>query len=181
MVVVDSLCKRAHFLLVNTTITAVGSARQFWDNMWKHHGLLTRILSDRGPQFTAEFTTELYQLLRIKATKTTAYHPQADGQTERVNQELEQYLQLFTSERQDDWVDLLSMAEFQYNNHIYLSTQQTPFLLDSGQHPRMGFEPKQPACVEAVNEFTDRMKMALEEAKSGLNTTWLGITTNGSS
>jgi hypothetical protein len=86
-----------------------------------------------------------------------------------VNQELEQYLQLFTSERQDDWTDLLSMVEFQYNNHFHSSTQQTPFLLDSGQHPRMGFEPKQPAQVEAVNEFTDRMKMALEEAKSALN------------
>jgi len=88
---------------------------------------------------------------------------------EQVNQELVQYLRLFTSERQDDWADLLSMAEFQYNNHIHSSTQHTPFLLDSGQHPRMGFEPKQPARVEAVNEFTDRMKMALEEAKSALN------------
>jgi len=67
MVVVDSLCKRAHFLPVNTTITAVGLARQFRDNVWKHHGLPTRILSDQGPQFTAEFTTELYRLLGIKA------------------------------------------------------------------------------------------------------------------
>jgi len=108
-------------------------------------------------------------LLGIKPAKTTAYHLQADGQTERVNQELEQYLRLFTSERQDDWVDLLSMAEFQYNNHIHASTQQTPFLLDCGQHPRMGFEPKQPARIEAVNEFTDQMKLALEEAKAALN------------
>ena len=74
MVVVDSLCKRAHFLPVNTTITAIGSAQQFRDNVWKHHGLPTRILSDRGPQFTAEFTTKLYRLLGIKAAKTTAYH-----------------------------------------------------------------------------------------------------------
>ena len=92
MVVVDSLCKRAHFLPVNTTITAEGSARKFRDNVWKLHGLPTRIISDRGPQFTAEFTTELYRSLGIKAAKTTAYHPQADSQTERVNQELEQYL-----------------------------------------------------------------------------------------
>ena len=74
---------------------------------------------------------------------------------ERVNQELEQYLWLFTSERQDDWVDLLSMAEFQY-----------PFLLNCGQHPQMGFEPKQPVRIEAVNEFADWMKLALEEAKT---------------
>jgi hypothetical protein len=116
-----------------------------------------------------EFTTELYRLLGIKAAKTMAYHLQVDGQTERVNQELEQYLWLLTSERQDNWVDLLAMAEFQYNNHIHSSTQQTPFLLDSSQHPRMGFEPKQPAWMEAINKFTDQIKMALEEAKLALN------------
>jgi hypothetical protein len=60
------------------------------------------------------------------------------------------------------------MAEFQYNNHIHSSTQQTPFFLDSGQHLRMGFEPQQPSWLESVNEFTDRMKLALEEAKSAL-------------
>jgi hypothetical protein len=116
-----------------------------------------------------EFTTELYRFLRIKPAKTTAYHLQVDSQTERVNQELEQYLRLFTSERQDDWADLLSMAEFQYNNHIHASIQQTLFHLDCGQHPRMGFEPKQLAQIEAVNEFTDWMKLALEEAKAALN------------
>ena len=82
MVIVDSLSKQAHFLLVNTTITVVGSTRQFRDNVWKLHSLLTHIVSDHGPQFTAEFTLEVYRLLGIKPAKTTAYHPQADGQTE---------------------------------------------------------------------------------------------------
>ena len=145
MVVVDSLSKRAHFLLVNTTITAVGSARQFRDNIWKLHGLPTRIVSDRGLQFTAEFISEVYQLLAIEPAKTTAYHPQADGQTKWVNQELEQYLRLFVSERQNNWADLLSMAEFQYNNHVHSSTQQTPFSLYCGQHPQMGSEPQPPS------------------------------------
>jgi hypothetical protein len=77
VVVVDSLTKRAHFLMVNTTITAEGSVRQFRDNVWKLHGLPTCTISDCGPQFTAE----VYRLLGIKAAKTTAYHPQADGQT----------------------------------------------------------------------------------------------------
>jgi hypothetical protein len=168
MVVVDSLTKRAHFLPVNTTITAKGLARQFRDNVWKLHGLPTCTISDRGPQFTAAFTAEVYRLLGIKAAKTTAYHPQADGQTERLNQELEQYLRLFVNERQNDWVDLLLMAEFQYNNHVHSSTQQTPFFLDSGQHLRMGFEPQQPSWIESANEFTDRMELALEEAKVAL-------------
>jgi len=97
------------------------------------------------------------------------YHPQTDGQTERVNQELEQYLRVFIGERQDNWYSLLPLAEFAYNNHVHSSTQQTPFLLDTGQHPRMGFEPHQPPSrVEAVNEFADWMKSTLEEARSAL-------------
>ena len=84
-----------------------------------------------------------------------------------MNQELDQYLQLFVNERQDDWYDLLPMAEFQHNNHIHSTTQQPPFLLDTGWLPRMGFEPRQnPSGLETVNEFTERMRMAIEEAKS---------------
>src|SRR6202046_5976941 len=82
--------------------------------------------------------------LGVKLAATTAYHPQGDGQTERVNQELEQYLRLFINQRQDDWVELLSFAEFQYNNHIHSATQNIPFLLDTGRIPRMGFKPNQP-------------------------------------
>jgi transposase InsO family protein len=169
MNVVDSVGKRAHFIPTNTTITAFGAASLFLRNVWKLHGLPRSIVSDRGPQFVAEFTRELYRLLGITLSTTTAYHPQADGQTERVNQELEQYLRVFVNERQDDWDELLPMAEFQYNNHIHSGTQQTPFYLDSGRHPRMGFEPAQPASrLETVNEFTDRMHSALTEAKAAL-------------
>ena len=124
---------------------------------------------DRGPQFVAEFMRELYRLLGIELALSTAYHPQTDGQTEQVNQELEQYLWVFVGERQDDWYTLLPLAEFSYNNHVHSSTQQTPFLLDTGQHPRMGFELLQPPSrLEAVNEFTNRMKDTLEEARSAL-------------
>ena len=89
-------------------------------------------VSDRGMQFVAEFMRELYRLLGIHMALSTAYHPQTDGQTERVNQELEQYLRLFTSERQNDWSDLLSLAEFQYNNHVHSATQTVPFMMDHG-------------------------------------------------
>jgi hypothetical protein len=169
MVVVDSITKRAHFSPTLTTITAAGTARLFVNHVWRHHGLARRIVSDRGPQFVAEFTRELYRVLGIKLAATTAYHPQGDGQTERVNQELEQYLRLFVNQRQDDWADLLPLAEFQYNNHIHSSTQHQPFLLETGRLPRMGFEPDQPPSrLESVNEFTDRMRSTLEEAKAAL-------------
>jgi len=112
MVVVDSVTKRAHFVSTLTTIPAAGAAHLFLNHVWKHHSLPQRVVSDRGPQFVAEFTWELYWLLRIKLAATTAYYPQGDGQTEWVNQELEQYLRLFTNQRQDDWVGLLPFTEF---------------------------------------------------------------------
>lgn len=170
MNVVDSVSKRAHFLPTHTTISAEGAARLYLTHVWKLHGLPQRVVSDRGTQFVATFTKELYRLLGIKLSTSTAYHPQTDGQTERVNQELEQYLRLFTRERQDDWDELLPLAEFQYNNHIHASTKETPFMLDTGRHPRMGFEPRQSASkVEAVNEFKERMVSSLEEARAALS------------
>jgi len=141
MTVVDSVSKQAHFILTHTTVTAEGAARLFLHQVWKLHSLLKCVVSDRGPQFVARFTRELYRLLGIKLASSTAWHPQTDRQTECVNQELDQYLRLFVNEQQDDWYDLLPMAEFQHNNHVHSATQQPLFLLDTGHIPHMGFEP----------------------------------------
>jgi transposase InsO family protein len=169
MVVVDSVGKRGHFIPTHTMVTALGAAQLFLWNVWKLHGLPTNVLSDRGPQFVVEFTQELYRLIGIKVSASTAYHPQTDSQTERVNQELEQYLRLFVSQRQDDWDELLPMAEFAYNNHVHSATQHTPFLLDTGRHPRMGFEPAaRPSHKEAVNKFVGQMKSTLDKARAAL-------------
>ena len=136
MVAVDSVGKRSHFVETVTTVTAAGAAILYLWNIWKLHSLPQKVISDCGPQFVAAFMKELYRLLGIEATTSTAYHLQTDRQTEWVNQELEQYLQIFVRERQDNWYTLLPLAEFSYNNHIHSSTQQTPFLLlDTGQHP----------------------------------------------
>jgi hypothetical protein len=98
----------------------------------------------------AEFMCELYRLLGITLSASTAYHPQTDGQTERVNQELEQYIWIFVSEWQNDWDTLLPLGEFAYNNHVHSATQHSPFFVDTGRHPRMGFEPDQrPSKLEA--------------------------------
>jgi hypothetical protein len=92
MNVVDSVTKRVHFIPTHTTITAEGAARLYLREVWKHHGTPRVVLSDRGSQFTAGFTRELYKLLGIELATSTAHHPQTDGQTEHVNQELEGYL-----------------------------------------------------------------------------------------
>jgi hypothetical protein len=97
MNIVDSITKCTHFIPMHTTITAKGAARLYLRDVWKHHGTPRVVLSDRGSQFVARFMRELYKLLGIKLAMLMPYHPQTDGQTERVNQELEGYLHIFTS------------------------------------------------------------------------------------
>jgi transposase InsO family protein len=129
MCIINSLTKHTHFIPTHTTINAEGMALLFLKEVWKHHGTLWVVLSDRGSQFMARFTHELYKLLGIKLAMSMAYHPQTDSQTERINQELEGYLRIFTSRQQDNWDDLLPLGEFSHNNHVHSSTQQTPFML----------------------------------------------------
>jgi hypothetical protein len=168
-VAMDFAGKREHFIPTHTTVTAIGAARLFLHNVWKLHRLPRVIISDCGPQFVSEFMKELYCLLEVKISTSTAYHPQTDRQTECLNQELEQYLRLFVNEQQDNWDELLPLGEFAYNNHVHASTQHSPFLLDTGWNPWMRFElNSEPSQREAVNKFVDHMKSTLEEARSAL-------------
>jgi len=170
MTVIDSISKRVHFVPTHITVTVEGAARLFLHHIWKLHGLLKHVVSNRRPQFVASFTKELYRLLGIRLSSFTAWHPQTDRQTERINQELDQFLYLFVNEQQNDWYDLLPIMEFQHNNHVHSVTQQPLFLLDTEQIPHMGFEPSQvPSELEMVNKFMERMKSATEEAKSAIH------------
>jgi len=101
LVVVNRLTKIVHFIPTTEKTSAEGLARLFRDNVWKLHGLLESIISDQGPQFTAGLMKELNGMLGIKSKLLTVFHPQIDGQTERVNQELEQYLRMFIDHRQE--------------------------------------------------------------------------------
>ena len=85
-----------------------------------------------------------------------------------MNQEIEAYLQVFVSHRQDDWANWLPLAEFAYNNKVHAATCQTPFELDAGQHPRLGVEPTRTSTVEAVDTFARQLDHAQEEAKVAL-------------
>ena len=101
LVVVDRLTKMVHFIPTTKKTLAEGLARLFRDNVWKLHGLPKSIISDRGPQFAAGLIQELNEILGIKSKLSTAFHPQTNGQTKRVNQELEQYLRIFIDHRQE--------------------------------------------------------------------------------
>jgi hypothetical protein len=169
MCVIDSLTKHTNFIPTHTTINAEGMALLFLKEVWKHHRIPRVVVSNRGPQFVATFTHKLYKLLGIKLAMSTAYHPQTDGQTECVNQVLEGYLRIFTSRRQDDWDNYLPTGEFQYNNMVHLLTQQTPFMVDTGRHPHMGFEPQQlQSTLESANKFAECITLGIEEVKAAL-------------
>ena len=103
LVVCNCLTKMAHFIPITEKTSAVGLAWLFRDNVWKFHGLPESIISDRGVQFAARMMRELNERLGIRTKLSTAYYPQTDGQTERVNQELKQYLKMFVDHRQEQW------------------------------------------------------------------------------
>ena len=122
LVVVDWLTKMVYFIPTMKKTSVEGLARLFRDNMWKLHRLPESIISDRGPQFAARLMRKLNGMLGIESKLSTAFHPQIDGQTERVNQELEQYLRMFIDYRQEQWPEWLETAKFTYNNKAHLST-----------------------------------------------------------
>jgi len=111
---------------------------------------------------------ELNNSLGIQTKLSTAYHPQTDGQTERINQELEQYLRVFIDHRQEQWPDWLGMAEFAYNNKIHAATKILPFKANYGQDPRMGFERRRKGKYEVAGKFIERIKKIQEETKAVL-------------
>ena len=103
LVVCDRLSKMTHFVTTTKGTLAKELVRLFIDNIWKLYRLLESVVLDRGPQFAMELTKELNWMLGIKTKLSTAFHPQTDGQTERMSQELEQYLWFFIDHRQKDW------------------------------------------------------------------------------
>ena len=132
LVVVNRLTKIVHFIPTTEKMSAKGLARLFRDNVWKLHGLPESIISDRGPQFAAGLMRELNRMLGIRSKLSMAFHSQTNGQMERVNQELEQYLRMFIDHRQEQWPEWLGTAEFAYNNKVHSSTKTLPFKANYG-------------------------------------------------
>jgi len=168
LVVVDRLTKMVHFIPTTEKTSAEGLARLFRDNVWKLHGLPESIISDRGPQFVAGLMRELNEMLEIKSKLSTAFYPQTNGQTERVNQELEQYLRMFIDHRQEQWPEWLGTAEFAYNNKAHSSTRTSSFKTNYRQDPRMGFERRKKGKYAGAEKFIEKMKEIQEEAKAAL-------------
>ena len=169
-VCVDRFTKMAHFCPTNSDVTAEGTADLYLRHVFKNHGLPNDIVSDRGPQFISKFTRRLLELCEIKGNRSTAYHPQSDGQTERMNQTLEQYLRIYCSYHQDDWSQLLPLAEFVYNNSKNVSTGASPFYANYGYHPRANLKVQLSTGVgnPAAEDLANRLRNVHKSLRSQL-------------
>ena len=158
LVVCNHFSKMAYFIATMEKTSAEWLAKLFRDHVWKLHGLPESIILDRGVQFAVGMIRELNKLLGIQTKLSIAYHPQMDGQTERINQELEQYLRVFIDHRQEQWPDWLETTEFAYNNKIHSATKISPFKANYSQDPQMEFKGKRKRKFEVAEKFVERMK-----------------------
>jgi len=168
LVVCNHFSKIAYFVATTEKMLTEGLVKLFRDYIWKLHRLPESIISDKEVQFVAEMMKKLNNLLGIQTKLSMAYHPQTDKQTERVNQELEQYLRVFIDHRQEQWPDWLGTVEFAYNNKIHVATKTLPFKVNYGQNPRIGFKGRRKGKCKAVGKFVEKIKKIQEKAKAVL-------------
>jgi len=168
LVIVDRFTKKMEAIPTNVELTSMGTAKLFRDYVFKHHGLPRKVISDRGTQFVSKFMTDLLALLGITPNRSTTYHPQTNGQTERVNQEIEQYLRLFVNTQQDDWADWIPLAQFSYNDKVHTSTGHSPFFLNYGQHPWKGTDTGIKVKTKAAGDFAKEMAKVRRDALKSL-------------
>ena len=168
-VVVDMLSKMAHFIPTKTTASAPDTAQLFFDHIFWLHGLPQVIVSDCNPKFTSHFWTSLFSLLGTKLAMSTAFHPQTDGQTERMNRTLEEMLQSYVSLQQNNWDMFLAPLEFAYNSSPSSSTHLSPFLVNYGFEPATPIslsssQKAEPSTVPAVKKFLEDLTMLRDKA-----------------
>ena len=171
LVVVDRFSKMAHFIPCNESITASKLCTLLFQNVYKLHGFPESIITDRGSTFMSQYFKDMAKHFQISNKTSTAYHPQTDGQTERTNSILEQYLRAYVNYEQNNWSQLLPQAEFAYNNSTSATTQQSPFFINFGFNPRFTIfdtATKSPAADEqakTLNNLWSYLKVQIARAQ----------------
>ncbi|KAH7621119.1 putative Transposon Ty3-I Gag-Pol polyprotein [Nannochloris sp. 'desiccata'] len=169
--IVDRLSKAAVFIPTTMTVTARQLAEVFFNNVFRHYGLPSIIISDRDPRFTSNFWRALMDHLGISLHMTAAYHPQSDGQAERHNRTIQDMLRAYVNpSTRDDWDEHLVALEFAYNNSVNRATGFSPFFMLYGQNPNT------PASLlratvslsPAVDDFLARITETLTQSRTNL-------------
>jgi hypothetical protein len=157
LTIVDQGCSKAtKFLPCNKTIDGKGIAQLYFEHLFPWFSIPKRVILDRDPRFTSHFTKAVCKATGIQQNISTAYHLRTDGQTERMNQWVENYLRAFVTGRQNDWSRLLPMAEFAHNSWEHEQTKHTPHELIIGINPTTSIttiEDKVPAAEERLRKL----------------------------
>src|SRR5712672_3410425 len=171
LTITDHDCsKAAMFMPCNETVDAAGVAKLYATYVFPHYGLPKKVISNRDPRFASNFAREMCNLLGIKQNISMAYHPQTDGQSERTNQSLEQYLRLYCRTHQKDWAAWLPLAQYTQNSWPNASTKKTPYELILGFTPQ-AHQPDREASIPDINNRVSRIKEAREEARAAITKT----------
>ncbi|KAJ9514002.1 hypothetical protein QJQ45_021113 [Haematococcus lacustris] len=168
LVFVDRLTKMVHLVKTWESMTATQYAKLFLEHVFRLHGMPRSVVSDRGPQFHNKLWAEVTKLLQVQVNLSSAYYPETDGQTERVNRVIEEMLRHFIRPDQRDWAEYLPLVEFAINNAWQESVRSTPFFLNYGYHPRLAELLDLPQKVPQAHEFVRSMKKAVEQARQCL-------------
>ena len=171
-VFVDRFSKMALFVPTTNQVDAEETCKLFMKHVFCHFGVPEDIVSDRGVTFTSKFTQAMMKALKVKQKLSTAFHPQTDGQTERINSILEQYLRCYINYQQSDWSEYLPIAQFAYNNSKHSSTDVSPFYAVYGFHPRLSVvlprttkdETIADQRIKHLHELHEEMKFNIESA-----------------
>jgi len=169
LVVVDRFTKYAHFLTLSHPFTVSDVITLFLDNIFKLHGLPAVIVTDRDRIFTSNLWKALFKSLGIKLHLSTAYHPETDGQTERVNQRVENYLRCMCFNTPKRWYYWLSLAEWWHNTSFHTSLNITPFQALYGFPPPMVAEVVLPDCPDDnARELLQNRQLATQLIRDNL-------------
>lgn len=135
LVVMNVFSKMAHYIPYRNEINAGELVELILREIIRFHGIPLVFISDRGSLFTSRLWANLMYILKVKRRLSTAFHPQTDGQMERQNRSLEQYLRNYVNYEQDDWAPLLPLAKFAYNSATHSSTEMIPFEVNHHRIP----------------------------------------------
>jgi hypothetical protein len=169
LVVIDRLSKMCHLVPCNEAINARAVARLFLREVVRLHGVPTEVVSDRGPQFCNQFLKELWDCMRIKRSLTSAYHPQSNGQVERVNRVIEEYLRHYVKSDQRDWDRYLPMCELSLNNTFQETIRAAPSEVMYGERLPIPVMLELPSIkAPHVKQIRDNIAQVLKQAKKGI-------------
>ena len=143
LVIVDQLTKQSIFIPMVNTINTQLLTKLFVLHVFSKHGVLSHVTSDQGTEFVSSFFRTLGKALDMKLHFTSGYHLEGDRETKCTNQTLEQYLWVYCNYQQDNWSELLPLAEFAYNNAPNATTGVTLFFANKGYHPNISVHPEQ--------------------------------------